>query len=101
MPGRLYHYYFEGSDKPITIQATTNRQARSTLVEVLPYLPQYAIQDLIAETTSSLVTGISTMIKNGKKLIWNGQTWAQAKPEAPKEGPRRFILINGRWKEIK
>jgi hypothetical protein len=99
MPGQLYHYYFDDAEKPVTIEADTSSLARSILSSVLPSLPDYANRQLLGETTSSLVTGVSTMVRNRKILIWNGKAWKEK--QTPAMGPRRFLWMNGEWKEIK
>jgi len=99
MPGRLYHYYFEDAEKPVTIEADTSSLARSILSSVLGSLPDYANRQLLGETTSTLVTGVSTMIKNRKTMIWNGRAWKE-KPVIQK-GPKKLLWTNRGWKEIK
>lgn len=72
---RLYHFHFEGIEKPITIQTESKHMARAILQQRLPELPQYSGRDLQEETTEGLITGVTTRIKGGKKQVWDGQTW--------------------------
>lgn len=72
---RLYHFYFEGIEKPITIQTDNLDMAKSLLKQKLPSLPEYSDKMVIDEKTEGLVTGVSTRVCNGKTMTWNGSTW--------------------------
>jgi hypothetical protein len=99
MQSRLYHYYFDGLAAPITIEAPNNKTARGLLNQVLAQLPEYAFRELLEETTSSLVTGISTMVRAGKKLVWNGKGWEEKRPVFT-DPIKKFLYKEGRWKNV-
>lgn len=69
----LYHYYFDGIDKPVIIQAADKAHARMLLPSVLESndrLLGKTVEDIIAETVSSPVTGISHAEIDGIKHLW-------------------------------
>ena len=72
MDERFYHYYFEGIQVPITILAANKKLSRSIL-ESSPLPETYKDKDIISETTSQPIPGISFMMHNGKKKMWIGK----------------------------
>lgn len=101
MPERLYHYYFLGIDVPVTVNAPNNQTARTILAQILPFLQKYAYRQVIGETTSSLVTGASTMVKSGKTFVWDGQRWKEKILNNAVQRNRNFLWTATGWKEIK
>jgi dsRNA-specific ribonuclease len=78
---KLYRYYFDGCDKPITIQSNNKQNARAKLEEVCnqeELVHQgYTIANLLKETTETLVIGVSFKEVNNKKIFWNGKGWSK------------------------
>lgn len=78
---KLYRYYFDGLDKPITIEATNKLNARAKLEEVCntqKFVNEgYTITNLLRETTETLVVGVSNKIMKNIKYIWNGHGWSK------------------------
>ena len=78
---KLYRYYFDGLDKPITIEALNKINARAKLEEVCntnKFIKEgYTISNLLRETTETLVIGVSNKIMKNIKYYWNGQGWSK------------------------
>ena len=78
---KLYRYYFDGLDKPITIEALNKINARAKLEEVCntnKFIKEgYTISNLLRETTETLVIGVSNKIMKNRKYYWNGQGWSK------------------------
>jgi hypothetical protein len=78
---KLYRYYFNGLDKPITIEALNKLNARAKLEEVCntnKFIKEgYTIANLLRETTETLVVGVSNKIMKNIKYYWNGQGWSK------------------------
>jgi len=72
MADRLYHFRFQDVKEPITIKAGSSAAARE-IIKARNLPPQYSNKAIVGETTSNLLIGISHLIINGKKAIWNGQ----------------------------
>lgn len=72
----LYHYYFIGIEKPLVIQATCRDEARRLILGSINGSDAYAGKtedDIIKETISEPVTGITKRIIDGKTFVWAGQ----------------------------
>jgi len=78
---KLYRYYFDGLDKPISIEATNKHTARAKLEEVCnnkKFITEgYTVANLLRETTETLVIGVSNKIRNNIKYFWNGSGWSK------------------------
>ena len=74
---KLYRYYFDGLDKPITIEAMNKINARAKLEEVCnteKFIQEgYTLTNLLRETTETLVIGVSNKIIKNIKHYWNGK----------------------------
>lgn len=70
----LYHFYFSGVEKPLTIQATDQVQARGALPSFLamPGMEEYRDRPLDGQTVSHPLKGISTRKINGETYVWVG-----------------------------
>lgn len=88
----LYHYYFDGVAKPVIIQALNKQQARSLLVTPVngkTNIPDgKTVNDIVQESVSQAVTGISERFVNGKKYLWAGighgdNGWVKAEDYKP------------------
>lgn len=73
--GRLYNYYFDGLEKPLSIPAFNKEESRRHLPEEIINNPLYHGRRVVHESSSSLVTGISKIQRNGETYTWNGQQW--------------------------
>jgi len=70
---RFYHYYFVDMKDPVIIQANNKHESREILInDALPLLPDYQDKNIIAETTSMPIVGITKRVIGGKKMIWIG-----------------------------
>jgi hypothetical protein len=78
---KLYRYYFDGLDKPITIEAMNKINARAKLEEVCntkKFIQEgYTITNLLRETTETLVIGVSNKNIKNVKYYWNGKGWSK------------------------
>lgn len=75
-PLLLYHYYFKGIPEPLIIQATNRAEARSMVVQAISLSEKHAGKtagDIINETISEPVSGVSKRIIDGKSYVWAGQ----------------------------
>ena len=80
---KLYRYYFDGLDKPISIIALNKISARAKLEVVCnneKFIKEgYTIVNLLRETTETLVVGVSNKTIENIKHYWNGKGWSQKK----------------------
>ena len=78
---KLYRYYFDGCDKPISIEALNKITARAKLEEVCntqKFVNEgYTIINLLRETTETLVIGVSNKTIKNIKHSWNGKGWSK------------------------
>jgi hypothetical protein len=78
---KLYRYYFDGCDKPISIEAVSKITARAKLEEVCntqKFVTEgYTIKNLLRETTETLVIGVSNKTIKNIKHYWNGKGWSK------------------------
>jgi hypothetical protein len=74
---RLYHYYFEDMEKPITVQAANKELGRDMMLEKLQTLPDYYNKKVVQETTSMPLEGITTVEINGVMMVWSKQGWIE------------------------
>ena len=78
---KLYRYYFDGLDKPISIEALNKITARAKLEEVCnteKFVNEgYTIVNVLRETTETLVIGVSNKTIQNIKHYWNGKGWSK------------------------
>ena len=78
---KLYLYYFDGLDKPISIEALNKITARAKLEEVCnteKFVNEgYTIVNLLRETTETLDIGFSNKTIQNIKHYWNGKGWSK------------------------
>lgn len=77
MPDILfYNYYFDGIEKPLSIQASNQDEARMLLPAAIPLSPLHkdkTANDIIGQTVTEPVTGVSKRVLDGKTYVWAGQ----------------------------
>lgn len=74
----LYHYYFEGIKQPLIIQSPDKSQARPLLPQAIQDNVLYrgkTTEDIISETVSEPVSGISMIMMGGVKHVWDTDRW--------------------------
>lgn len=69
---KVYCFWYEGLEHPVRIEAFRRKEAKEILACTLDKLPEpYRYTKIINETIESLVSGVSTRVKNGIKYIWH------------------------------
>ncbi len=68
---RFYHYYFKGIEEAIIIFSTDKKSAR-VILDNSSLPAEYVGKEIIAETTSYPITGVTRRVINGVKVVWAG-----------------------------
>lgn len=71
---RFYNYYFDGIEKPLTIEAKTKEEAREIMKSIRPKLSdKYRQSKVIGETIVIPLVGVSDKVVKGVRYIWVGE----------------------------
>jgi len=71
---RFYNYYFDGLEKPLTIEAKTKEEAREIMKSIRPKLSdKYRESKVIGETIVIPLVGVSDKVVKGVRFIWVGE----------------------------
>lgn len=70
---RFYNYYFEGIEKPITIEANSKNEARDIFRNIRPKLSdKYRDSKVVGETIVIPLKGVSEKFVKGVRYVWVG-----------------------------
>lgn len=70
---RFYNYYFDGVEKPITIEAKNKTQARNIFRSIRDRLSdKYRGNKVVGETVVIPLKGVSDKIVKGVRYVWVG-----------------------------
>ena len=70
---RFYNYYFDGVEKPITIEANTKQEARDIFRRLRDKLSdKYRLSKVVGETIVIPLKGVSEKFVNGVRYVWVG-----------------------------
>lgn len=74
---RFYNYYFDGVEKPISIEARSKTEARNILRSIKPKLSDRYNAPIVGETVVIPLRGVSEKVIKGVKYIWVGEDKTQ------------------------
>jgi len=71
---RFYNYYFDGVEKPITIEARTKTEARQVMKSIISKLSdKYTESRIVGETVTIPLRGVSEKFIKGIRYVWVGE----------------------------